>query len=142
MRVLIDTNVILDALTGRRPYFDIADKILKLCSDGEIEGYMAAHSIPNMFYILRKDLSENDRREVLLSLCDILTVEGIDGAKILSALKNSKFADLEDCLQDECAVSISAEYIVTRNIKDYANSKIPAILPDQFISSIPSVQIL
>ena len=52
MRVLIDTNILLDALLGREPYFDNADKILKLCADKKIDGFMAAHSIPNIFYIL------------------------------------------------------------------------------------------
>ncbi|MDE7319265.1 MAG: PIN domain-containing protein [Lachnospiraceae bacterium] len=50
MRVLIDTNVMLDVLMGRQPYFDLADHIIKLCADKKMEGYMAAHSVPNMFY--------------------------------------------------------------------------------------------
>ena len=76
MRVLIDTNIMLDVLMGRQPYFDLADRIIRLCADQRIEGYMAAHSIPNMFYILRKSMSDEDRREVLKSLCQILKVEG------------------------------------------------------------------
>ena len=82
MRVLVDTNILLDDLLGREPYFDNADKIIKLCADKKIQGYMAAHSIPNIFYILRRDMSEENRREVLLSFCSILKVEGIDSAKI------------------------------------------------------------
>ena len=69
MVVLIDTNVLLDFLLGREPYFSNADRIIKLCAEQKIQGFMAAHSIPNMFYILRKDMSEETRREVLLNLC-------------------------------------------------------------------------
>lgn len=98
MRVLIDTNIMLDVLMGRQPYFDLADRIIRLCADQRIEGYMAAHSIPNMFYILRKSMSDEDRREVLKSLCQILKVEGIDSIKVLSAINNQNFSDLEDCL--------------------------------------------
>lgn len=60
---------------------------------------MAAYSIPNIFYILRKDMSEENRREVLINLCQILMVEGINSAKIIAALQNKAFTDLEDCLQ-------------------------------------------
>lgn len=85
MRALIDTNVLLDFLLGREPCFNSADRIIKLCADKKIQGFMAAHSIPNMFYILRKDMTEEDRREMLLNLCDIFTIEGIDSAKIVAA---------------------------------------------------------
>lgn len=134
MRVLVDINVLLDALLGRQPYFDYADHIIKLCADKKVQGYMAAHTIPNMFYILRKDMSKEARREVLLYLCDILTVEGIDSAKIVSALKDESFSDFEDSLQSSCAGSIRADYIITRNMKDFKNSEIPAILPEDFLS--------
>ena len=136
MRVLIDTNIILDALTGRQPYFENADKIIKLCADKKLDGYLAAHSISNIFYILRKDLSVDDRRAVLINLCDILTVESVDSVKVLSALKNSKFDDLEDCLQNECATAVKADYIVTRNIKDFKDATVAAILPEQLLSVI------
>lgn len=133
MRVLIDTNVVLDALLGREPYFGNADYILKLCADKKIEGYIAAHSVSDMFYILRKDMSEEHRREVLLNVCEILEILGINSAIVKTALHNKEFRDLEDCLQDECAQSVGAEYIVTRNIKDYSVSKIPAVLPADFL---------
>lgn len=136
MKVLIDTNILLDALLGRLPYYNYADKILKLCADKKVQGYMAAHSISNMFYILRKDLSEEDRREVLLNLCDILIVENIDSVKIVTALKNKDFTDFEDCLQSECAKCIGVQYIITRNIKDYNNSNIPSVLPEDFLNII------
>ena len=134
MKVLIDTNVLLDALLGRTPYFEYADDILRLCADKEIQGYVAAHSITNLFYILRKDLSEEDRRDVLLDLCDILRIEGIDSAKIISALQNRYFVDFEDCLQSNCAEKVGAEYIITRNVKDFVHSKVEVATPKEFLS--------
>ena len=136
MRVLIDTNIILDALTGRQPYFEHADKIIKMCADKKLDGFLAAHSISNIFYILRKDLSVDDRRAVLINLCDILMVEGVDSAKVMSALRNSRFEDLEDCLQDECAIAVKADYIVTRNTKDFQNATVAAILPEELLKMI------
>ena len=133
MRVLIDTNVLVDVLLGRDPYYDIAYRILAMCADKKIYGYMAAHSIPNLFYILRKSMTKEERREALKDICQIIKVEGIDSFKIISALDNGTFDDFEDCLQEECAVAISADYIITRNVKDFLSSRIPPILPDQFL---------
>lgn len=133
MRVLIDTNILADVLLGRDPYYDIAYNILTMCADKKIYGYIAAHSVPNLFYILRKSITKEERREALKDICQIVKVEGIDSFKILSALDNEDFSDFEDCLQEECAVAISADYIVTRNAKDFASSRVPAILPDEFL---------
>lgn len=72
--------------------------------------------------------------EILSSLCKIFDVEGIDKAKILSGLANEDFSDFEDCLQMECAKNYGAEYIVTRNVSDYKNSEIKAILPCEYLS--------
>ena len=136
MRVLIDTNILLDDLLGRDPYFSNADKIIKLCADKKVQGFMAAHSVPNIFYILRKDMSEENRREVLINLCQILMVEGINSTKIIAALQNHAFTDLEDCLPSNCAKSVKADYIITRNIKDFTASEVPAILPEDFLKLI------
>ena len=133
MKVLVDTNVIMDALIGRQPYFDDADTIIKLCADKKVGGYLAAHTIPNLFYILRKYFSEDDRRTALLQLCEIFVIEGIDSQKIITAIGNKNFTDFEDCLQDECAASAGVDYIITRNIKDFLNAKIEAILPSDFL---------
>ncbi|MCR5763929.1 MAG: hypothetical protein K6G00_11165 [Treponema sp.] len=72
----------------------------------EINGFMAAHSIPNMFYILRKDFKDSERREILLTLTELIPIVSIDHAKIVSALKAQDFSDFEDCLQSECAEEI------------------------------------
>lgn len=133
MRVLIDTNVLADLLLGRDSYYDEAYDILAMCADKKIYGYMAAHSVPNLFYILRKFMTKEERRAALSDICQIVRIEGIDSYKILSALDNENFNDFEDCLQEECAVAVAADYIVTRNIKDFISSRVPAILPNEFL---------
>lgn len=101
--------------------------------EGNVKGYIAAHSISNMFFILRKDYTAKECREILVNLCKIFEVEGIDRAKLLSGLANEEFSDFEDCLQMECAKSCGAEYIVTRNVSDYSTSDIKAILPSEYL---------
>ena len=133
MRVLIDTNVLADLLLGRTPYYDIANDIFTLCANKIIYGYIAAHSVPNLYYILRTSLTKEERRDALKDICQMVHVEGIDFFKILSALDNEDFHDFEDCLQEECAVAVSADYIITRNLKDFSVSRVPAISPDEFM---------
>jgi len=132
-KILIDTNVLLDYLLEREPFFDDAKKVILSCTEGNIKGCIAAHSISNMFFILRKDYTAKERREILLNLCTIFNIEGIDKAKLLSGLANEYFSDFEDCLQMECAKSYGAEYIVTRNVADYSTSEIKAILPSEYL---------
>ena len=89
-----------------------------------------------MFFILRKDYNSKERREILLSLCSIFDIEGIDKVKLMAGLQNEEFSDFEDCLQMECAKSFGAEYIVTRNINDYKISEIKAILPKDYLEML------
>lgn len=133
-RILIDTNVLLDYLLEREPFFEDAKAIMKLCADGKMKACIAAHSITNMFFILRKDFNEKERREVLSSLCSIFDIEGIDKAKLVSGLANEDFSDFEDCLQMECAKAYGADYIVSRNITDYSASEIKAIEPKDYLA--------
>ena len=134
MNVLIDTNIILDYLTKREPYFKDARDIFFMCASGKLNGCIAAHSIMNAFYILRKSFSAEKRRKMLLDLCEITTVIGIDQRDVLAVLNEEKFSDMEDCLQSECAAKCGAEYVITRNVKDFAESKVSAIEPRDFIS--------
>lgn len=132
-RILIDTNILLDYLLTREPFYEDAKKILLACVEGDVKGCIAAHSVCNMFFVLRKDYDAGERREALSNLCSIFDVEGIDKTKLLAGLQNAKFSDFEDCLQMECAKAYSAEYIVTRNVNDYKTSEIKAILPKDYL---------
>jgi len=132
LRILIDTNVFLDYLLCREPYDQSARNIIFACKQGKVLGCIAAHSISDMFFILRKTFSIEERRNLLQSLCELFEIESIDRVKVLKALKNEHFSDFEDCLQMECAVSFQADYIVTRNCDDFKNSEIPCIEPDDF----------
>lgn len=132
-RILIDTNVLLDYLLEREPFFEDAKEVILSCTDERVKGCIAAHSIPNMFFILRKHYTAKERREILSHLCKIFEVEGIDRAKLLSGLANEDFSDFEDCLQMECARSFGAEYIVTRNVLDYVTSEVKAVTPKDYL---------
>ena len=133
LRILIDTNVAYTFLSKREdPYSAEAFKIMQLCAVGEICGYIAFHSISTIWYVCRK-LNERERRQMLLRLCNILTVAGASHNEIIDAIKNVNFQDLEDCLQDKCAKEAGCDYIVTANLKDFINSEVSAITPDELL---------
>ena len=133
MVILVDTNIILDVLLKREPYVNEAQIIMTKCANREIIGYLAAHSIPNLFYILRKFYTQKERREFIKNLCDIFRIADLNVEKILSAIDNEEFSDFEDSLQEECAVEVMADYIVTRNPADYKKSRVSVIEPTEFV---------
>jgi predicted nucleic acid-binding protein len=130
-KILIDTNVLLDFVLIREPFSDDANEIIELCLREKIKGCIAAHSIADMYYILRKDMEPHRRRETLINFCRIFEVIDVDKNKLINSLENENFSDFEDCIQMECAKEFGAEYIVTRNIDDYKTSEIPAITPKE-----------
>lgn len=133
MLVLIDTNVILDILEKREPFYAESSKVLSLCASKKIMGCIALHSISNIFYILRKHYSAEDRRRLLLGILKFLQVANASHENVIHALERNDFADFEDCLQDECAIQSHADYIITRNTSDFSSSNIPAITPFDFL---------
>lgn len=112
---------------GRDPYYDIEYNILAMCTDKKVYRYIAAYSIPNLFYILRESMSREECKKALKDICQIIKMKRIDSFKIVSALDNEDFGGFKDCLQEECAVAVSADYIITRNEKNFVSSRIPAI---------------
>ena len=132
MRILVDTNVLIDVVTRREPFLADSIKIFELCQEKVIVGAIAAHSISNMSYILRKDFSRDKLREIFLNIFEIFRVEAIDFSKLLATVADETFSDFEDCLQVQCAKSFRADYIITRNVKDFAASEIPAVTPEDF----------
>lgn len=138
MVILIDTNVALDFMTMRQPFYDDARNIIRLCANERIQGFIAFHSLPNIFYILRKSYSDADRRSMLKKLCLVLQVTGASHEKVCDAIERDDFLDFEDCLQDECAKEVSADFIVTRNIGDFRCSKVKAIKPHDFLALVNS----
>lgn len=135
MKVLIDTNIILDVLCNRQGFAEDSAKVFKLCEVKKITGYISALSIPNITYIMRKELDREMVREILEKLSLIFEIVDLraDDLKRASVLD---FKDYEDAIQSTQAVRIKANYIITRNIKDYNNSKVTAIKPSELIERI------
>lgn len=135
MKVLIDTNVVLDVLCKREDFYEDAAKIMKYCEVNKITGVISALTIPNIVYIMRKELDAQKTRDVIEKLQLVFTVADLKADDIKKAL-SMDFEDFEDALQSACASRIKADYIITRNIRDFVNSKVTAIKPTELLERI------
>ena len=136
MKALIDTNIIIDALTGREPFKDMAEKIFILAANQTEDLYITASSATDIYYLTRKYLHNTDQAKTTMSklyeLFHILDVTANDCREAL--LLDMK--DYEDAVVSCCANRNQINYIVTRNIKDYEKSKVRAIFPDELIEMV------
>lgn len=135
MKVLIDTNIILDVLCKRPDFYEDSSRIFKLCEVKKVSGIISALSVPNIMYILRKELDADKIREILEKLMLIFSVVDLTADDLRKAADIS-FRDYEDAIQSVCAARIKANYIVTRNTKDFVGSKVPAIEPGELLDRI------
>lgn len=135
MKVLIDTNVILDVLCNRQEFLEASAKVFKLCEVKKLTGYISALSVPNIVYIMRKELEPEKTKEILDKLMLIFNVADLK-ADDLKKASDMNFKDFEDALQSACASRIHANYIVTRNIKDFTSSKVTAIKPSELLERL------
>ena len=133
MVLLIDTNVMLDWMLERQPFYDDSRRAMLLCIEKKATGYIAGHSFVNAFYIARKKKSVDEVKQMLIYLCKVFHVTDIDKASLLFALHNKDWRDLEDGLQMRAAFLHSMDYIITRDSKDFGTSIIQALTPTQFL---------
>lgn len=132
MRATIDTNIVLDVLMKREPFFSQSLAVMSLATEGRIEGAITANTITDIFYILRKTLDQDSLRQAIRGLMELVAVIEVNYDTCMAAL-NVPMSDYEDALLACCARQWRCDYIVTRNMKDFANSPVPAILPDDFL---------
>lgn len=135
MKVLIDANVILDYILSREPEAAYTEQILSACERQDVYGYLAFHSVSIIWYVLRKVPTEQ-RRKILTDLLQIIQIAPANHQTVISAIQRLNFKDFEDCLQDESAININADYIITNNIRDFSNAKIKPITSKDFIKII------
>lgn len=135
MKVLIDTNVILDVLYKREGFYEDSLKIWKLCEIRKLDGYISALSIPNIVYILRRELDPEKTLEVINNINLVFKIYDLKSEIIMQAAEK-KTKDYEDALQMVTAQKLKASFIVTRNIKDFAGSKIIAVKPSELLERL------
>lgn len=135
MKILIDTNIILDLIQSREPFSENASKIINSCVKKENEGYISAHSLSDIFFILRKDKTVEERKALILNLCSFFTVIPEDKNFYTAVCQNNNWNDLEDGLQMKCADFEKLDYIVTRDVgKGFNDSPVKVISAEDFLN--------
>lgn len=132
MIVLLDTNIILDFLLDREPFAGDAEQIIALSEKNQIQAYVTANSITDLFYIARKHSEQEKSRLAISNLLRIIDIVSITRNDILKAMALN-FKDFEDALQTQCAKKIKAEYIITRNGKDFQDKSVKVVSPKEFL---------
>lgn len=139
IKVLVDTNVILDWIMVRESNATNARVIMEQCLFGNVQGYVTSHALIDIFYILRKDFSVEKRKQLLQLLCEGMSVVPETQQVILRALNREEWRDIEDALQMQCAKEAGVEYIVTQNLKDFQTSDVKAICEEKCCEIISSI---
>lgn len=136
MRVLIDTNVIIDALTSREPWKESAEKIFIMAANHVMEMYITASSATDIYYLVKKYMHSAEKaKQVMGKLYSLVGILSVSEAECIEALV-SAVIDYEDAVVERTALKTDMDYIITRNVKDFQQGVVKAILPDDFIALI------
>ena len=135
MKLLIDANVLLDVLQNREKFVKESSIIWKLCETEKAEGYVSALTFANLVYIMRKELSPEKIGEVLQKLSLLFVFTELSASDITRAAE-LQWDDFEDAVQSVTAERIQADYIITRNVRDFTKSRVIAFTPTELIARI------
>jgi predicted nucleic acid-binding protein len=133
-KAFIDTDVVLDFMIAREPFALDAARIFSLSENREISVCTTGLVFSNAYYVLRKLGTHKKVIEKLTQLARIIEIIGLSKDAVLQAL-GSEFSDFEDALQHYAALAGDVIAIVTRNTKDYKNSQLAVLTPDQYLKS-------
>lgn len=129
MKVLIDTNVILDVWLAREPFLPDSARILSAAEKNRISGVICPTTITTLHYLVKNERGESRARELLTNLLKICSVGALRRLEISDALQ-SKIKDFEDAVLEAVALKAGADVIATRNVADFKDSRIPAMEPN------------
>ena len=135
IRTLLDVDVMLDVFTQRQPHYENSARLLATIERGLAVGLIAAHGLTTLFYLTAMHTSTSRARIALSDLLQVFSVASVDQDVIEQALM-LPMPDFEDAVQMAAAMHAGVDYLVTRNIRDYKNSPLPAILPAEVLPLI------
>ncbi|MEG3848939.1 PIN domain-containing protein [Microcoleus sp. herbarium19] len=135
MKVLIDTNIIVDVALDREPFFAESDRILTFVEEAQIQGYISASTFSDLYYIIRRDRGRDWTLDFLRQLATFCQVATVDNSVISMAL-TCNFKDFEDAIQYSTAAINRVDAIVTRNPRDFPVTTPRIVTPNQLIQEL------
>ncbi len=133
--ILLDTDVLIDVALDRRPYSYPASELLDRIEHGAESAYIAWHSVSNLYYLVAPALGGASARDFIVELTAFVSVATTDTQGIRYAAE-LPMADFEDAMRVAAARACGARYIVTRNVRDYERSPIPAVDPQEALTAL------
>ena len=131
-KILIDTNICIDAIEDRKPFSTAAVQLLEASENGVVTGFVSAHSFDTLFYILIQTTKREYIYRAIEGLRRTIRVAPVNQAVIDKALQD-KWPDFEDAIHYHAALEAGCDGIITRNQKDFANSSLPVLSPEEFL---------
>lgn len=135
MRVIIDTNIVLDVLLARSPFVESASRVFALVERSKIEASLCATTVTTVHYLLTQSLSRSEGRRALRGLLTLFEIAPVNRPVIEEALR-SKMEDFEDAVLEQAGRLAGAEAIVTRNTKDFRKSSVKALDPTELLLAV------
>jgi predicted nucleic acid-binding protein len=135
VRVLVDTNVVLDVLLARQPFLGASAEVFGLVEHSKIEGLLCATTITTIDYLLTQAMPRPAARQALQKLLELFEIASVNRAVLEEALK-SKLTDFEDAVLDQAGRLAGAEVLVTRNQKDFRHATLKVLGPDELLAGI------
>lgn len=135
MDLLLDACIILDHIGRREPFYELSRRACLLGVVGEASTFITSNMVTDLYYLLRKDYGSSTAQQMIeedLGFLEVISVTADDVAQALSL----RWSDFEDCLVACCAEKAGIDYIVTRNLRDYRTSPVPAISPEQLFEML------
>ena len=136
MRVLVDTNVVLDVLLARRPFVVASAEVFGLVEHSRIEGLLCATTITTIHYLLTQAMPRPVARQALQKILELFEIAPVNRAVLEEALK-SKVADFEDAVIEQAGRLAGAQVVVTRNQRDFRLATLKILGPDELLASLP-----
>lgn len=135
-KVFVDTNIVIDLLAKREPFYEEAAGLFSLADQNIISLSVSAITIVNTNYIILKQTDSARAKEILRKLGLIVQILPLNDKIIGIALNDNSFSDFEDGLQYFTAIANNQDVLVTRNLKDFKASELPVMTAKQFIETL------
>ena len=135
MDLVLDNNIVIDHIDRREPFYELSRRVCLLGGVGEANTYISVNMLTDLYYLLRKDYGSQGAQDLIennLSFLQLIGISAEDAQKALAA----RWGDFEDCLVARCAEKIKADYIVTRNVKDFRSSSVEAVTPEELFDRL------
>ncbi len=135
MDLMLDTNIVLDHIGRREPFYELSRRTCLLGIVGEARTFVTTSMVTDLFYLLRKDFGSVEAQRMMqedLGFLEMVSVTPDDVAEALA----QRWTDFEGCLVARCAQKVGADYIITRNVDDYKRSTVRAVTPQQLFDEL------